>query len=163
MNSPKPMLKPYSIIKYPSKTHENPHKTLQKTLQKPTKKTKSHYPKCPPLAEEKDRDRDRGEAPPARQTSEERRAMIASWNAEKDPIHRITGGDRNGLLVFFGGFCKVLYGFSWFLEGFLVTVFGDGVVSLGGDWRLIWGMVGVFFLSLVLKSFFSIEFCWWLF
>ncbi|CAK9011656.1 Splicing factor U2af small subunit A (U2 auxiliary factor 35 kDa subunit A) (U2 small nuclear ribonucleoprotein auxiliary factor small subunit A) (U2 snRNP auxiliary factor small subunit A) (Zinc finger CCCH domain-containing protein 60) (OsC3H60) [Durusdinium trenchii] len=36
---------------------------------------------------EKDRDRDRGErgeAPPARQTSEERRAMIASWNAEKE-------------------------------------------------------------------------------
>lgn len=38
-------------------------------------------------AQEKDRDRDRGErgeAPPARQTSEERRAMIASWNAEKE-------------------------------------------------------------------------------
>jgi len=35
--------------------------------------------------EKKERDRDRGEdAAPARQTSEERRAMIASWNAEKE-------------------------------------------------------------------------------
>lgn len=43
---------------------------------------------APALRQEKDRDRDRGEradAPPARQTSEERRAMIASWNAEKEP------------------------------------------------------------------------------
>ena len=41
--------------------------------------------------QEKDRDRDRGEradAPPARQTSEERRAMIASWNAEKETWKR---------------------------------------------------------------------------
>jgi len=37
--------------------------------------------------EKKEKDRgDRGgdEAPPARQTSEERRAMIASWNADRE-------------------------------------------------------------------------------
>merc|ERR1719343_1399761 len=33
---------------------------------------------------DRDRDRDRDEAPPARQTSEERRAMIAQWNTDRD-------------------------------------------------------------------------------